>query len=221
MVSVLINIIQYEQYFFSFYATSWSSLMSHHRFNIKCNNSNNKSKRTALKIALLIYALLNFYCVIMLRIFRSNHHCSWKFHKFDRKTPVLESCFFLEMMKLYKDICSAWIKVDLHSANVSRANDAIRWRIFFFNLQFACFAIWLVKITNFLSKQNIWFASFARLTFAEWRATFIHAEQISLFNFIISGKRTSTLKCVRQNSFQDLWSNTLQNIWQGVHPSVK
>ena len=25
--------------------------------------------------------------------------------------------FFLEMMKLYKDICSAWIKVDLHSEN--------------------------------------------------------------------------------------------------------
>ena len=29
----------------------------------------------------------------MLHVFRSNHHCSWKFHKFHRKTPVLESVF--------------------------------------------------------------------------------------------------------------------------------
>ena len=72
---------------------------------------------------------------IMLRVFRSNHHSSWKFHKFHRKTTVLESLFFLEMMKLYKDICSAWIKVDLHSVNVSHVNDAIHWQIYiFFNL---------------------------------------------------------------------------------------
>ena len=32
---------------------------------------------------------------------------------------MLESLFFLEMMKLYKDICSAGGKMDLHSANVS------------------------------------------------------------------------------------------------------
>ena len=55
----------------------------------------------------LIYALHNFLLHNnMLRVFRSNHHCSWKFHG---KTPVLESLFFLKMMKLYKDICSAWI----------------------------------------------------------------------------------------------------------------
>ena len=58
----------------------------------------------------LIYALHNFLLHNnMLRVFRSNHHCSWKFRKFHRKTPVLESLFFLKMMKLYKDICSAWI----------------------------------------------------------------------------------------------------------------
>ena len=27
----------------------------------------------------------------ILCVFRSKHHCSWKFHKFHRKTPVLES----------------------------------------------------------------------------------------------------------------------------------
>ena len=40
----------------------------------------------------------------ILYVFRSNHHCSWKFHKFHRKTSVLESLFFLKMLKLYKEI---------------------------------------------------------------------------------------------------------------------
>ena len=75
-----------------------------------------------------------FHYVLMLRLFRSNHYCSWKYPKFHRKTPVLESLFSLEMMKLYKDICSAWIKVNLHSANVSHMNDAIHWQLFFFSI---------------------------------------------------------------------------------------
>ena len=45
----------------------------------------------------------------MFHVFRSNHHCSWKFHKFQRKAPVLESVFFLKIINLYKDICFAWI----------------------------------------------------------------------------------------------------------------
>ena len=80
---------------------------------------------------LLIYVLHIFYYIIMLHVFRSNHHCSWKFHKFHRKKTALESLFFSEIMKLYKEICSAWMKVDLHSANVSRANDATHWQFFF------------------------------------------------------------------------------------------
>ena len=40
----------------------------------------------------LIYTLHNFLLHHnMLRVFRSNHHCSWKFHKFQMKTTVLES----------------------------------------------------------------------------------------------------------------------------------
>ena len=46
---------------------------------------------------------------------------------------MLESLFFLET-KLYEDICSAWIKVDLHSVNVSHANDGIHWQIYFFSI---------------------------------------------------------------------------------------
>ena len=49
-----------------------------------------------------------FYYIIMLCVFRSNHHCPSKFHKFHQTTHVLESLFFLKIMKLYKDICSAW-----------------------------------------------------------------------------------------------------------------
>ena len=45
----------------------------------------------------LIYALCNFLlCNNMLHVFRSNHHCSWKFHRFHRKKPVLE--FLFEMV---------------------------------------------------------------------------------------------------------------------------
>ena len=47
----------------------------------------------------MLYIILCMLCVS-----RSNHHCSWKFHKFHRKTPVLESLFFLKLMKLYNII---------------------------------------------------------------------------------------------------------------------
>ena len=64
--------------------------MFHHWFNKKCNRVKRRHWRW------LIYALCNlllwnneYYNVI----FRSNHHCSWKFHKFHRETPVLESLF--------------------------------------------------------------------------------------------------------------------------------
>ena len=120
MVSILINVIQHEQYFFLFWhkfllsavtsqsdATSCLNPMSHHWINNKCN----RVKRKALKIYALIYALHNFLLYInTLPVFRSNHQGSWKFHKFHRKTPMLESLFFFKIMKLYKDICSAWIR---------------------------------------------------------------------------------------------------------------
>ena len=48
MVSILINTIQHEQYFFLFYTILCSSLMSYHQANNKCNNSNNNSKRKVL-----------------------------------------------------------------------------------------------------------------------------------------------------------------------------
>ena len=81
---------------------------------------------------------------------------------------------------------------------------------------------WLVKITNLLCKQNISFAwnvdwkknirqriaSLAWHTFAEWRSTFIHSEQMSLYNFIISRKkRDSNIGIFLWNlwNFQEQW----------------
>ena len=79
---------------------SCSSLMSHHQVNNKCNNSNNNSKRMGLRF--LIYALCNFLLHNnMLRFFKSNHHCPQKFHKFHRKTAVLESLFLLKAFVPY------------------------------------------------------------------------------------------------------------------------
>ena len=74
----------------------------------------------------------------------------WKFQKFHGKTPVLESPFFLEMINLDEDICSAWIKVDLHSANVSHANDAICWWMYFFNLHLMQTKYFVYLTTNLL-----------------------------------------------------------------------
>ena len=62
--------------------------MSHHWVNNKCNRVKGRRWRW------LIYALCNsLLCNDMLRVFRINYHCSWKFNKFHRKTPVLESLF--------------------------------------------------------------------------------------------------------------------------------
>ena len=114
MESILIN-IQHEQYLFYFrhmfllFACSFqshttcSSLMSYYWANNKCNIIKGWHWRW------LIYALRNFSLRNnILCVFRSNHHCSGKFHKFYRKTPVLESLFSLKMIFSSKDSCSAW-----------------------------------------------------------------------------------------------------------------
>ena len=101
MVSILINVIQHEQYLFSFrltfllsacssqsHATSCLSLMFHNRVNNKRNRVKERRWRW------LIYVPHNFLRRNnMLRVFRSSQHCSWKFHKFHKKTPLLEPLF--------------------------------------------------------------------------------------------------------------------------------
>ena len=78
-----------------------------------------------------------FHYVIMLHVFRSSHHCSGNSQIPLENTCVGISFFSLEMMKLYEEICPSWIKVDLHSVNLSRTNDTTRWQIFVFS-----FYIW-------------------------------------------------------------------------------
>ena len=112
MVSILMNIIQHEQYFFSFllsahssqsHTTSCLGLMSHHRVNNKCNRVNGWGWRW------LIYALCHILlCNNMLCVFRSNHHFVRVWQISQKKTCV--GVFFsLKMMKFYKDICFAGI----------------------------------------------------------------------------------------------------------------
>ena len=73
-----------------------SSLMSYYWVNNKCNRVKGRRWRW------LIYALHNFLLRNnILRVFRSNHHCSGKFHKFHRKTPVLESLCSKSKVILY------------------------------------------------------------------------------------------------------------------------
>ena len=72
------------------HATSCSSLMSPHRVNIKCNSSNNNSKVTMLKMASLLFLPLFL-----------------KVSQFSLENTCVGVSFFLKMMKLYKDVCSA------------------------------------------------------------------------------------------------------------------
>ena len=107
MVSIIINIIQHEQYFQAHVSAVclflWKShhimcsLISHYLVKNKCNRVKGRHWRW------LIYVLCNFLLHSnMLRVFRSNHNCSWKFHRFHRKTPVSESLFSLKWWNYIK-----------------------------------------------------------------------------------------------------------------------
>ena len=56
-----------------------------------------------LKDSIEVYTLCNFLLRNnMLRIFRSNHRCTWKLHEFHRKTPMLEPLFSLKLWNYIK-----------------------------------------------------------------------------------------------------------------------
>ena len=130
MVSILITIIHNEQYFFLFqahistvcsflsksryiifeshvssfsqsHATLFSSLMSHHWVNNKCD----RVKRWHWKR--LIYALRDFlWHNNMLCVFRTNHHCSWSFTNSSgnvgvsfKKFAGLHACFMFVFLQ--------------------------------------------------------------------------------------------------------------------------
>ena len=67
-------------------------------------NNNNKCNRVKGEHWIwLTYTLCRFLlCNNMLRVFRSNHYCSWNFPEFYRKTPVLESLFSLKWWNYIK-----------------------------------------------------------------------------------------------------------------------
>ena len=85
---------------------------------------------------LLIYALCNFLLHNNVMCFQKQPPLFLKVSQNPQENTCVGVSFFIEMMKLYKDICSASIKMDLNSGNVSCTNDAICWQMFFFNLHF-------------------------------------------------------------------------------------
>ena len=129
MVSILINIIQHEQYFFSFQTTSCLSLMSHHRVNNKRNNSsNNSSKRTALKIT--NFLLCNVTC------FQKQPPLFLKVSQIPQENTCAGVCFSLKWWNCIKTFVlheQKWIFIQQMWVGQWR-NNAIHWWIFFFNL---------------------------------------------------------------------------------------
>ena len=84
---------------------------------------------------LLIYALSNFLLCHNIRCFQKQPPLFLKVSEIPQENNCAGVSFFFEMMKLYKGICSGWIKVDLHSVNViSHTNDTICWWMFCLNL---------------------------------------------------------------------------------------
>ena len=69
--------------------------------------------------------------------------------------------------------------------------------------------MWIARLIQFVGKQffsiSIW-----------GKRMFCLPNKFFLFT-----NHKQPLKCVWQNSYLDLWSNTLYIIWQGVHLSVK
>ena len=97
---------------------------------------------------LLIYALCNFL-LHNVTCFQKRPPLFLKVSQNPQENTCVRVSFFIEMMKLYKDICSAWIKMDLNSGNVSCTNDAICWQMFFFSIYIL--GEWnVVHLTNLL-----------------------------------------------------------------------
>ena len=119
-----------------------------------------------------------FYYIIMLCVFRSNHHCPSKFHKFHQTTHVLESLFFLKIMKLYKDICSAWksctfaktFSSKIEVTNVSNRSIVIYgeqdfWEVIFENIEEKKHSLHK-QLQTFWSFMKFYFAHTVKICFA-------------------------------------------------------
>ena len=113
-------------------------------------------------------------CHIFCRVF---DHKSWKLFC---RTHFSVEVLFPEMMKLNKDICSAWIKVALHSANVSRANDANQ--MFCLLNKFVIFTNQMAKQANCrLKKKNSPANCIIRTTHIRWMEIHLYSCRTNIF----------------------------------------
>ena len=115
----------------------------------------------------------------MLRVFRSNHHCFWKFYKLRRKTPALESLcknwlqelisnllnlqttYPIAKNKSYQNFTTDIVK--LKRKQFVRANTLIQWRssLLINKLSFISRNQWLDSLSNTLKspQANMWLQS--------------------------------------------------------------
>ena len=111
MVSILINNIQHEQYFFSFRFTLHHPRASCLIIGLIINAMAVTITVKGQRWRLLIYALRNFLLRNNVTCFQKQPSLFLKVLQVSKENTCI-GVFFLEMMKLYEDICSAWIKVD-------------------------------------------------------------------------------------------------------------
>ena len=144
MISIPINIIQHDQLILFFFTP-------HHAWvpSLIIGLTIKAMAVTAVTgwcWRLLIYALCNILLCNNVMSFQKQPP-SLKVSQIPQENTCVECLFFLEMMKLYKDICSASIKVDLHW--VSCAND-------FFNLHLRWMecSVYLTSLLFLLTKSH-------------------------------------------------------------------
>ena len=96
--------------------------------------------------------------------------------------------------------------------------------IFLFYFMIFAFKVFFLPSLKWIFIQRMWFAQLAQ--FAGkcffFQSPFEANKMFSLPNrFVLFTNHNQPLKCVRQNTYLDLWSNTLYFIWQGVYLLVR
>ena len=88
-----------------------------------------------------------------------------------------------------------------------------------------CFQSFFFLPLRWIYIQGMWVAWLMQFTgkcFFFFQSPFEVNEMFCVPNkFVLFANHKQPLKCVWQNSYLDLWSNTLYIIWQGIHLLVK
>ena len=121
----------------------------------------------------VVFLLHNMLCV-----FRSKHHCSWKFHKFHRKTPVLES-----LLKSYRPADLFHVGFSLYPIiHVNYVKSYCLFKHFYGFSEIGLWKCWRKK--NFHFTTNISIYIYGSQTFwSVMKFYFVHLMKVSFFVF--------------------------------------